>query len=524
MIPILDSRRMRSADAAAIRGGIPSSRLMENAAEGLAGELVRSFPRAQRVVVACGPGNNGGDGLAAARLLAGRGVSVSIFTLGDPDDYRGDAAENALRARRAGLEFFPLSRRGAWAGFSRALKEADAVVDALFGTGLTRALSGAAARAVLAIHAAGRPVVAADLPSGLSADSGNLLGPAVRASLTVAFAALKYAHVFWPARGFCGRLVVHDIGIPKRILLERAGDLAAAESADLAGWLPPRPGDTHKADFGRLAVIAGSRGKAGAAALTARGALRAGAGLVTVFCPASIEPIIVSALPEAMTHALPEEAGALPATAAEELLEALRGFDAAAIGPGLGTAPGTVELLEKLMAARCPIVFDADALNAFAGRPRAFSRRRGAAVLTPHPGEAGRLLEVASSRVQEDRLAAARRLARASGAAVVLKGASTLIAAPSGRVTVNPTGTPLMATAGSGDVLSGAVGALLAGGMAAERAAIAAAYLHGLAGELLARRLGDAGLLSGELADALPLARLALRPAKVEGEPEAGTD
>lgn len=513
MIPILDSKRMRAADAAAIAGGIPSGRLMENAARGLAARLGASYPHSARIAVVCGPGNNGGDGLAAARLLAGRGLSVSVFTLGDPGAYRGDAAENAERAAGSGLELVSLSGRSGGRSLARALRDADVIVDALFGTGLTRALSGRAARAVSAINSAGRPVVAADLPSGLSADSGELLGPAVRASLTVAFAALKHAHVFWPARGFCGRVMVEDIGIPRRLLARRGETLAVAELRDLRAWLPARYGDSHKADFGRLAVVAGSRGKAGAAVLTARGALRAGAGLVTVFCPASIEAVIVSALPEAMTRALPEEDGALSAGASEELVAALRGFDAAVAGPGMGTARGTVAVLRGLLAARLPIACDADALNAFAGRARAFSGRTAATVLTPHPGEAGRLLRIESSRVQQDRLAAAKRLARSSRAVVVLKGAATLVATRSGRITVNPTGTPLMATAGSGDVLAGCVGAFLAQGISAERAAVAAAYLHGLAGELLARDLGDAGLLSGELADALPLARRSLRAA-----------
>jgi ADP-dependent NAD(P)H-hydrate dehydratase / NAD(P)H-hydrate epimerase len=511
VIPVLDARRMRAADRAAIRGGVPSARLMENAAASLVQELLRLIPGAQSAVAVCGPGNNGGDGLAAARLLAERGVSVAVFTLGDPDSYRGDAAANASRARAAGLELLPLSRRGANSAFRRELAKADIVVDALFGTGLTRALSGLAARAVHAINATGRPVVSADLPSGLSADMGNLLGPAVRASLTVAFAAAKPAHVFFPARGFCGRVVVRDIGIPRKALLARARPLALAEARDVRAWLPPRPADSHKGDFGRLAVIAGSRGKAGAAVLTARGALRAGAGLVTVFCPASIESLVVSALPEAMTRGLPERDGALAEEASGPLLEALEGFDAAVAGPGLGTARGTVRVIEALIGAACPLVFDADALNALAARPRAFSRRRAETVLTPHPGEAGRLLATTSAAVQKDRLAAGTRLARRSRGVVLLKGAASLICAPSGRVTVNPTGTPLMSTAGSGDVLAGAVGALLAGGLNAERAAIAAAYLHGSAGELLSRILGDAGLLARELADALPVARAALR-------------
>jgi ADP-dependent NAD(P)H-hydrate dehydratase / NAD(P)H-hydrate epimerase len=511
VIPILDARRMRAADRAAIRGGVASARLMESAAEALVEELLRAGPPEGPAVVVCGPGNNGGDGLAAARLLARRGISVSVFTLGDPDAYRRDAAGNAARARAAGLDLAPLSRRGGVAALSKALAKSGIVVDALFGTGLTRALTGRAAAAVEAINRAGRPVAAADIPSGLSADTGRLLGPAVKASLTVAFAAAKPAHVFWPARGCCGRVVVRDIGIPRRMLLARAADLGLAESRDILAWLPPRPADSHKGNFGRVAVIAGSSGKAGAAVLAARGALRAGAGLVTVFCPASIESVIVASLPEAMTRGLPEEDGALAPAALPPLFEALEDFDAAVAGPGLGTARGTVRVVEELAAAGCPLVFDADALNAFAGRARRLSRRRFPTILTPHPGEAARLLGTTGAAVQADRLAAVKKLARASGAVVLLKGAASLTGVASGRVTVNPTGTPLMSTAGSGDVLTGAAGALLAGGLSAERAAIAAAYLHGSAGEWLARSLGDAGLLARELADALPLARAALR-------------
>lgn len=510
MIPVLDARQMRAADRAAIQGGIAASELMENAATGLAEEIVRWYPRWKRIVVACGPGNNGGDGLAAARLLAGRGLAVTVFTLRDPEFYRSDAAENATRATKMGLELRAMDRRGGLAAFCRCLRDGDGVLDALFGTGLSRGLEGAAARAVSAVNSAGRPVVAADLPSGLSADSGRLLGPSVRADLTVAFAAAKFCHVFSPARDCCGSIVVRDIGIPDRILERQKSRLRITQPQDVRALLAPRPLDSHKADFGRLAIIAGSRGKAGASILAARAALRAGAGLVTVFCPFSIEAAVVGALPEAMTRGLPEREGALSAEGTDPMLDALKGFDAGVAGPGLGTAPGTVALLRALLNTRLPLVCDADALNAFARRPRAFSRRRAATILTPHPGEAGRLLGTGSRQVQADRFAAVLRLARESGAVVLLKGSSTLVATPAGRVTANPTGTPLMSTAGAGDVLSGAIGAFVAGGMGAEPAAFTAAYLHGAAGQALATSLGDAGLLSGELADAFPAVRAAL--------------
>ncbi len=507
MIPVLDARRMRLADRAAIRSGVPSGLLMENAADALEREIGRAHPDWRTVVVVCGPGNNGGDGLAAARLLAGRGLAPRVFTLRPLEHYRGDAAENARRARAAGLTPTLLDSAAGRTAFSRALDEADGVVDALFGTGLARPLDGLAARVVAAINRSGRPVVSADLPSGLSSDSGERIGPAVRADQTVAFGAPKVCHVAFPARALCGSVVVADIGIPSAVLQRLGRGLAMSEAEDVARLLAPRAADSHKGSFGRLAIVAGSRGKAGAAILAARGALRAGAGLVTVFCPLTLESAIVSALPEAMTLGLPEDDGAIGAGAARPALDALRGFDAAVLGPGLSTAPGTVAFLGRLLRARLPLVCDADALNAFAGRPRVFASR----VVTPHPGEAARLLGISARDVQADRPGSARRLARASRAIVLLKGAATLLAAGGGRrVTVNPTGTPLMATAGSGDVLAGALGAFLAGGMPGEGAALAAAWLHGAAGEICARRLGDAGLLASELADALPLARRAL--------------
>jgi ADP-dependent NAD(P)H-hydrate dehydratase / NAD(P)H-hydrate epimerase len=517
VIPVLDSRSMRAADQAAIRGGIPSSLLMENAATALVEETVRLFPRWQKIVVVCGPGNNGGDGLAAARLLAWRGKNVAIFTLAEASAFQGDAAENAGRARKAGLTLSGLAGSSGLRGLRRALADSDGVVDALFGTGLSRGLGGRAAQTVAAINASGRPVVSADLPSGLSADSGRLIGPSVQADLTVAFAAPKFCHVLAPARARCGAVIVRDIGIPAEALRRRRVSLEITEGKDIAAVLPGRPRDSHKGDFGRLAIVAGARGKAGAAALAARGALRAGAGLVTVFCPASVEPIVVSALPEAMTRGLPDEGGALASDAAVALFRALADFDAVAVGPGLGASAETAAVMKEIFKTRLPIVCDADALNAFAGRPRAFSRRA-PTVLTPHPGEAARLWGRSSREVQADRLACATALAKASRAVVVLKGAGSLIATPRGRVTANPTGTPLMSTAGAGDVLTGALGAFLAAGIPAEDAAIAAVFLHGAAGESLARKLGDAGLLASELADEIPKVRRRLcRPGFASG-------
>ena len=517
MIPVLDSRQMQAADRAAIASGVPSIELMENAATALIDELHCAYPGARRIAVVCGPGNNGGDGLAAAHRLTADGVSVSVFTLRSPEAYRGDAAENLKRAREAGLEISSLTGRSQ--RLVHDLASHDLVIDALFGTGLTRALSGDAARAVAAINDSRRVVVSADLPSGLSADGGELLGACVRADLTVAFAAAKRCHVLPPARSACGRVVVREIGIPRTILARQKTSLWISEPADVAAVLPRRPADAHKGDFGRLAIVAGSRGKTGAAVLAARGALRAGAGLVTVFCPESVELAIVSALPEAMTRGLPQRGGTLSQEAARSVADALSDFDAVAAGPGLGSGEGVVAVLKTILRSRLPLVCDADALNAFAHEPGAF-RRRAATVLTPHPGEAARLLGTTTRKVQANRLGAAQTLAKGTRAVVILKGSGSLIAAPEGRVTVNPTGTPLMSTAGSGDVLTGAAGAFLAGGMEPKAAAIAAAYLHGAAGQRLEEKLGDAGLLASELADALPLVRAELLT--ISSQPSAG--
>jgi hydroxyethylthiazole kinase-like uncharacterized protein yjeF len=512
VIPILDARGMRAADAEAIRGGIASGDLMENAAIGICAAMGQEYPEWRSVAVVCGPGNNGGDGLAVGRLLAARGVGVRLVTLADPERYSGDAAENLARARASGLAAVSLAARHGFPALARALGDADGVVDALFGTGLSRPLSGSALRAVRALNAAGRPVVSVDVPSGASSDGGSLPGTTVRASLTVALGAPKLCHVLAPASGLCGRVVVADIGIGRDALERRARRLWLSEDSDVRSLLPARPLESHKGTFGRLAIVAGSRGKAGAAILAARGALRGGAGLVTVFCAESLEALVVGALPEAMTFGLPESGGALAERGARDLLRALPGYDALVVGPGLGAASGTVRFLEELLPqARLPVVADADALNAFAGRPAFFARRPAATILTPHPGEAARLLACSTSRVQADRLGSARALARRARAVAVLKGAHTLVAAPGGEVAVNPTGTPLLATAGSGDVLAGLVGALLAGGLAPRAAAVAGAWLHGAAAEALAPRLGDAGLLAHEAADAIPGVRAALR-------------
>jgi NAD(P)H-hydrate epimerase len=506
---ILTAEAMRRVDRAAIeRLGLPALVLMENAALGVVEAIGRQYPRAESAAIFCGPGNNGGDGLAVARQLATRGYAVEIFVADGGRPLQGDAALQLAVCRRLDLSIHQLppdAGEPALAAALAAAREHDLVVDALFGTGLARPLGGLFARLVEGLNEVPRPRVAVDIPSGLSGSHAEPPGPHLLADLTVTFAAPKVAHVFPPAADAVGELVVTDLGFPARLLEEveeAEGDLHLLVGEELSGLLPPRERDSHKGDFGHLLLVAGSLGKAGAAVLAARAAVRAGAGLVTAAVPAPILPIVHLGSVESM--GLPLPAGA---AAADAVLAALAGKSALAVGPGLGQEAETVAAIRRLVAAaQLPLVLDADGINAFAGRAAELAARRAPTVLTPHPGELGRLLATSAAEVQADRPGAARRAAAATGAIVVLKGSLTLIAAPGGGVYVNPTGNPGMASGGTGDVLTGILGSLLAQRLDPLDAACLAVYLHGLAGDLALARLRGPSLAAEDLIASLPAA------------------
>jgi hydroxyethylthiazole kinase-like uncharacterized protein yjeF len=529
---------MRALDRRVIEEvGLPGLVLMENAALGVVEAIARHYPAAESAAIFCGPGNNGGDGLAVARQLAARGYGVEVFVAAGGRPLAGDAALQLAVCRRLGLtvhEIGPAAPTGGVgakdgesaglpgdgedgeeadqpgvAGWVAAAWEHDLVVDALFGTGLARPLGGFFARLVEGLNEVPRPRVAVDIASGISGSSAEPLGPHLRADLTVTFAAPKVGHIFPPASAAAGELAVADLGYPARLVEEAEGDLHLLVGEELAGLLPPRAGDSHKGDYGHLLLVAGALGKAGAAVLAARAAVRAGAGLVTVATPAPVLPILQLGSTESMVVALPAgDAGALAAGAAAAvlaLLEGVAGKSALALGPGLGQDAATAAAIREVVAgARLPLVLDADGLNAYAGRAGELAARPAPTVLTPHPGELGRLLGTSAAAVQADRPAAARRAAALTGAIVVLKGSLTLIAAPGGGLYVNPTGNPGMATGGSGDVLTGILGALLAQRLAPLDATRLAVYLHGLAGDLAMARLGGPSLAAGDLIEALP--------------------
>jgi ADP-dependent NAD(P)H-hydrate dehydratase / NAD(P)H-hydrate epimerase len=503
------AKEVREADRIAIEVmGTSSLALMENAARALVRELVHLLPDplAGRVALVCGKGNNGGDGMAVARLLKGAGYQPEVLLLAEPASLTGDARAQYERLTGS-VPVHILSRESDLEELEKHLSEADLVVDALLGTGLGGPVHGLYARAIAAINASGAVVVALDIPSGLSGDVLFPDDPAVNADLTLTLALPKPILYTPEAAGSCGEVRVLDIGIPPAASTRLP---IAGEYID-AAWAEPfflrRPATAHKGDLGRLLIIAGGRGKSGAAALAARGALRAGAGLVTVACPTSSQPVIAGSLPEAMTLPLPETAeGTLSMDALIPLLKALKEVDAAAMGPGLGQVPETSALCREVYGL-CPVpmVVDADGLNAFAGRPGNLAKHAAARVLTPHPGEMGRLAGSDAGAVLAARYTHVPQWAETWDATLLLKGHRTLIAAPGRPWRMNSSGGPHMAGPGFGDVLTGVVAALLGRGLDNVDAAALGAWWHGAAADVAAAGLGGYGLLASECADALPL-------------------
>jgi NAD(P)H-hydrate epimerase len=428
--------------------------------------------------------------------------------MGDPDDIHGDAGTHLDMLRRAGLTPEAVRTSDTAQAVGARLGEYDILVDALLGTGLRAEVSGVFQRIIAAMNAAGRPIVAVDIPSGLSADTGALLGEHVRADLTVTMALPKRGLLLYPAADDVGRLAVVDIGLPRAVCEHAAVRCHVIEAHDVAAHLRSRPADTHKGTYGHVLIVAGSPGKTGAGALASVAALRTGAGLVSFALAHTLNAAMEAKLTEVMTIPLPEsEPGVLGGEAAKHIVEWLQGKSALILGPGIGTHPETVHCVhEVLRQVRIPTVLDADGLNALATAPEPPGDIQAPLVLTPHPGELARLRRTTTAAIQADRLTAAQETARACKAVVILKGAHTVIAEPEGTLYINLTGNPGMATAGTGDVLSGMIGTLLGQGYPPSLAARIAVYTHGLAGDLAATTLGERSLMAGDLVETLPRA------------------
>ncbi|MFO7460993.1 MAG: NAD(P)H-hydrate dehydratase [Desulfatiglandales bacterium] len=488
--------------------GIAGAVLMENAARGATRVFLEHFdpPPNSRILFLCGSGNNGGDGCVMARYLHQRAFGVSVLVLSELKKIAGDAFTNLRIIQRMGVDVREVAGPEQWADCRGILEDADFIVDGILGTGLNSTVKGFYRRVIEEVNASPRPVMAIDIPSGLHADSGAVMGAAVRADVTVTFGFPKLGQLLFPGAGLVGRLVRIDIGIPGNASERFPEEHRVIEARDISEALPKEEPDVHKGTRGHLLVLAGSPGKTGAAALTSLAALRAGAGLVTLGVPRSLNPILESKLTEAMTHPLPEtESGTLSLEAEGEILQLLEGKSALAVGPGLSTHKNTVLLVRRLVSlCPVPIVIDADGLNALAGDLAPLHSRQGPAILTPHPGEMARLAGLRNSEVQADRVGLAARFAQDHRCYLVLKGARTILAEPDGRIHVNPTGNPALASGGSGDVLTGLLGGFLARGMPPGKAAMCGVYLHGLSADLLAEEMGKAGVLAGDLTEVIP--------------------
>lgn len=512
MIPVLSRAQVRAFDKLAIDAcSVPSLLLMENAARGATDVLVRELlggsARGKSVVVLCGTGNNGGDGFAMARRLLTLGADVRLFLLGAADRLSGDALANASAWRGLGGDVTPLEANVVHVD---ALAGADACVDALFGTGLDRPLEGLARNVVGALLPHARRVFAVDLPSGIDADTGAVLGAAVRAAVTATFAHCKLGLLTPTGAEHAGRVFVADIGVPASLVARTGQSASLVEPADVAALLPWRATTTHKYTAGHVAILAGSPGKLGAARLVARGAHRGGAGAVTLGMRPDVAAALETSAVETMTARLDFKD---PRASLSAFLERKA---SAVVGPGFGVDAQAKSMVDELLTHQVPTVVDADALTLFADRAAALAKATCPLVLTPHAGEAARLLGVPSDAVEHDRFESAATLAKTTGAIVLLKGAHTIVAAPDGHVVILDVGNASLATAGSGDVLAGITGALLAH-LSPFEAAYAAAYLHGAAADLWSEELRDRGLLASEIADRVPDALAALRARSPRG-------
>ena len=492
---LTDSATMKEADRSAIElYDIPSTELMENAAEAVASAAAEFLSEENRAVVFSGTGNNGGDGIAAACCLIKAGYPVSVYLVGSRDKMTADTQEMANRLRALGGELmeFPSDGR-TWIDFS----DVGVIVDALFGIGLNRPLEGAALCAVQTMNGSGVPVVSCDIASGVDADTGAILGEAVRAAVTVSFSMAKVGHFASPGCACCGELCIVDIGIPGEFVT--GCGIRAVMPEDLS--IPPRKRDAHKGDFGKLLVVGGSVGYTGAPTLCAKAALRTGVGLVSIGVPDAIYGITAMKNDEAMPFPLAaDSSGRLSVDAIPAIMEKLSGMNAAVVGPGLGRGEEVTKLVFRMiMESEQPLVLDADALNALAENPDILLAAKSLCILTPHEGEFARLL----GRPVVNRIGDAFEFAMRYKCIVVLKGQATVCAYPTRELYLNTSGSPALAKGGTGDVLSGMIAAMLCR-LPAREAVITAVWLHGRAGDICEAQFGEDGVLATDVIRAIP--------------------
>ena len=524
---LVTAAQMRELDRLTIQSGTPGHILMERAGQGATDALLKTFApilanKKKPVLVVAGKGNNGGDGFVIARLLKKQGVACEVFLLAERSAVSGDAGRNLQAFVRMRGRVTEISQEDQLALVQDKLSRCGLVVDALFGTGLNAPVRGQAAALIERVNASGLPVVAVDIPSGLDADRGQVLGTAIRATLTATFGYAKLGQVVYPGADYVGRLVVVDIGIAAEAVAAVQPTMGLLVPEEVGRLIHERRPEAHKGDFGHLLALAGARGKSGAALLCASAALRAGTGLVTLGGPESLLPVFSSVLLEAMTQPLPERADGSLRVAPKALKQALQGRTAVAFGPGIGVSADTIKLTQWLLReSQLPLLIDADGLNCLATEPAMLHSASGPVILTPHPGEMARLAKTTNAEVQANRVDTARIFATQYGCYVVLKGARTVIASPDGRLWINATGNPGMASGGMGDVLAGVIGGLSAQGYAPLDACRLGVWVHGYAGDRAAQEIGPVGLLAGDVIAQLPSSFLALQQA---ARPAEGQD
>ncbi len=506
---LLTSVQMRELDRAAIEDyGIPGIVLMENASRGVYEIINHEIGKlaGKKSLVVCGKGNNGGDGFAVARHLLNAGVSVVAVLVGKPAEVKGDAATNLAICNKLKIPVYSINDTRRLSMLRKLVLNADFIVDALLGTGVSGPVKPLFLKVMQIVNKCDCPVFAVDVPSGVQADDGRVFNGAVNADHTITFGAPKVGLFAYPGAGYSGHVYIVDIGIPAKLTAQAGGNVSLTTKAYVGGHVKDRPADAHKGDCGRLLIIGGSRGMSGAPYLSGSAALRTGAGLVYTAVPKNLLTVIERKLTEGIT--LPQEEdshGRFSFSCAGELLKKARSVDAVVLGPGIGVSDDIFELVSKmLLEAKVPMLIDADALNCVARAPELLNAAGAPVVITPHPGEMARLCGSKTDAVQSARIDTAAGFAEKHNVTVVLKGAGTVIASPDGKIMINPTGNPGMATAGSGDVLSGICGALLAEGLEPFAAASCAAFLHGAAGDCAVEKMTRRSLTASDIVKYIP--------------------
>lgn len=517
---VVTGREMQAIDKEAIeKFGVLSLELMERAGAEVARAAQRMLSGGvgKNVVVVAGKGNNGGDGFVTARRLHETGLKVKLFLLSPPEALTGDASAKYQMVKDV-LESTSLNEENL-STLTQALDQADLIIDAIFGTGFSGRVEAFPEEIIRLINQSKAPVLSVDIPSGVEADTGKVNDSAVRADETVTFGLPKLGEVIYPGAEFSCKLSVVDIGFPPEVL-KREGKLDFPRIEEMASLLPRRKPEAHKRECGQILVLAGSVGFTGAATLTCRAAMRAGAGIVTLGIPQSLNDILEVKLTEEITHPLPETRDrTLSARAYEEIVRISTAFDVLAVGPGLSRNEETATLVFRLLdSISLPMVLDADGLNVLVGQGNLLKERKGETIITPHPGELARLFGTTADEIQKDRIGWAEKGARQWSVVLVLKGARSIIASPDGKIAINSTGNSGIASAGTGDVLTGIIASLLGQGLTPFEAAVLGTYLQGLAGDMVAQEKSLFGLIASDLIDYLPRALKALEETRVRTE------